>query len=302
MIFYHKKNELVPGYAKQHTGVLAGLPSYWSETGFHDHTGKSVEAPENAAEIIAAHKAEKKLQKDKIAAETAAWQAKRAREDALTPLARLIKRAMMTYPSIFPTRLSVLSHCYLVGGNGVYWQNGRMTVMTGGGPIRDPDVMNYEGLDIEERMAHFSEVLVDRPDEPEDMKETRRGILASIRTKEEERIAKELAARQAVEANIDFIASTPNPEETLENDSHYGIAANVLVYGSGTHSRSNLWNTPPNAEQSFFGGALEVIDVVLRQDMDDEVRNNLVAGRQMLIDERIKYGGKMPKRSRKKSD
>ena len=226
-------------------------------------------------------------------------QAPRDLENALTPLARFIKFAMMTQPGAFPTRISILRHAFLVGGGGVYWQNGRMISMSGG-PIRDPKVMNYDGLDIEERMAYFKEILVAKPDDTEETKDGRDAFLDSIRVSEVARIAKELAARKAVEANIDAIASTPNPEETLAGDSYYGVAATVLAYGSGI-TRSNLWNTPPDAEQSFFDGALEVIDVVLRQDMDEEVREHLLAGRQMLIDERVKYAGKMPERSPKTS-
>jgi len=42
-----------------------------------------------------------------------------------------IKKAMINYPSLFPTKYDVLEHLFLVNGNGYDWENGQLIAIFG---------------------------------------------------------------------------------------------------------------------------------------------------------------------------
>lgn len=168
-------------------------------------------------------------------------------------LSEFVKAGMLNYPSIYPSRLAVLRHTYLVLGNGLDWVDGE-----DGAVLSDPYaergslVMVYDDLD--ERVAKWG------------MREGLPGATefnASIAAT----VAEQRNERRYREANIDMLACTPD-NVTLLSNSHYDNARNIIGYIQTGYLAFGKW--PEKVEPSFFVGALEVLDAVIRSTVDDD--------------------------------
>lgn len=72
----------------------------------------------------------------------------------MNKLDKAIKKAMLTYPTVYPTRERFLSHAFLVIGNGYDWLNG---VLVSYGDSRIPKNREEFASDIIERITRVSE-------------------------------------------------------------------------------------------------------------------------------------------------
>jgi hypothetical protein len=182
-------------------------------------------------------------------------------------LSRFIKSAMLRYPDLFSTRLSVLSHAYLVLGNGIDWKNTNDGAILSNSDCNSCDEMSYTDLDHRDNgEAPWDELLDIMP--------------ALYRTKFIEKTKIKRAEREERAKNIDQIASTPDLISIIEIG-HYEEAENILSYIKGGYLP--LGERPPHVESSFRAGAIEILDAVIRSTPDDnkfkeslaEYRNSL---------------------------
>ncbi len=210
----------------------------------------------------------------------------------ITLMDEYVRRGMMTFPSIYPNRLRVLAHTFLVLGNGVEWAD------DGTLPMRDfGGEMKYDDLDT--RLDRFfDKSLLDDDD-------------TGIRARMQEGIDEERRDREARAANIYELASRKVPESfkfVYEDDSevfkrrlkgqkdednahggHYEEAKSLIRYIEKNYL--TLANMPERVEKSFFEGALEILDVVIRSTEDMDERSTLLDYRDSLVEGHTLYDG-----------
>jgi hypothetical protein len=192
--------------------------------------------------------------------------------EAWSLLDEFVRRAMLTHPSIYPNRARVLTHCYLTLGNGVDWQeDGTLSL------DNYDEVMDYSDLD--ERLERWH---------PEAMKDREAGkplkpYMIDMLAQAEADIVKERAKRAETARNIYELASkratdfrfvydkvksftADNVEET--HGGHYEEAKNIVGYIESGYL--TIANMPDRVEQSFFMGALDLIEAVVRSQPDGD--------------------------------
>lgn len=188
----------------------------------------------------------------------------------LTLMDDYVRRGMLNYPSLFPNRLRVLCQTFLVLGNGVEWKkNGTLSVTD----YRSKE-MRYD--DPEEGVARYLDM---RAEDPEGF--------VRLRDRAYERAERNNEVYRKRSENIIELATTKIPEDFIFNydedagmvhyrecirnnvpnewgnyGGHYEEAARVLDLVRGDYLTIN--KMPKRVEKSFFDGAIEMLDVVIR--------------------------------------
>lgn len=108
-----------------------------------------------------------------------------------------IKMCMLTHPNIFPSRMSVLTHLFIVGGNGYRWTKNGALENPYDGDLKAGNVkMDYSDLD-ESKKKHENLIA-----QCGDQKELASQVLAAQRC----RIERDYLLRRHIEQNIDTYA------------------------------------------------------------------------------------------------
>jgi hypothetical protein len=215
----------------------------------------------------------------------------------LTMMDEYVRLALINFPSLYPNRLRVLCHTFLVLGNGVEWRRDG-TLSTDDFSF---DEMRYDDLDDRiARQKRYAEI------DPE----TACAILARM----EKRSENERAIRKSREANIIQLATTKVPEDFIfdydeekamahyRDCIHRGVPNEWGNYGSGYETAASIIDLaasgyltlnrmPKKVEKSFYNGALEILDVVLRSTPDAAQRAELAAYRGLLEARHTPYDG-----------
>lgn len=156
-------------------------------------------------------------------------------EGGLSKLDALVRSLLLRYPSLFGTRWDVLSHLYLVIGNGYEWSNGELV-----------EVFRDERTDEQAAAEFFS-----------DIDKFRTTFAASWDAVDERRDTLKRRRRQFQLDNLDLIVHEPR------NDAPGSFnAAKILVYTSLDYS--HVFRVPDDAEPSFRDGAVEVLSEVIQ--------------------------------------
>lgn len=151
----------------------------------------------------------------------------------MSPLDRLVRQSLLSYPLLFPSRWDVLLHLFLVIGNGYEWENGRLV-----------SVMEREEFDEARARATFFRDL----DELEDRTGTRpEDILRRAR-------------RQFQLDHIDDLV-----REDWVDVRPGGLSASMFLQVNTEYSHA--FDVPDDVEESFRAGAIEVL-MVVRQSME----------------------------------
>lgn len=186
---------------------------------------------------------------------------------ALTHMDEFVRRSMLGYPSLFPDRASVLSHTFLVLGNGIEWeQNGRIQLPRN-------TAMRYDDLD-----TRIERLFSDRDYEGDTVLEQ---FYAEQRAAYEVKIEHERADRKRLEADIEAIACAKLPEDFKYSGDHYESPVEFL-----RHLRSGyllMGACPPRVEASCFEGMMEAFEVMLRMAPDPETVEGLLEAKEKLI-------------------
>jgi hypothetical protein len=120
----------------------------------------------------------------------------------LNKVDRHIKTMMMTYPAIYPSRIAVLQHIFLVNGNGFDWGSDGCPTMSSYGV---PAVTAMDYSDLHQRISTVKEDIARETLEP-------MSVLLNVR---HARLHRELANRQMVEDDIDLYATNHVMQENL---------------------------------------------------------------------------------------
>lgn len=308
MIAFHKKGEFAS--VVRIGGETAN--SYWEADGFHDtETRRMVDAPSNAIQLKAEWKAKRKAD---TAAEMARREAEQAKQDAyfaMDPCERFVKRAMLDFPSIFPTRIKVLEHAFVVLGNGINWINyGDTRDTTGSGAVmsgetrRDrPHVpayefptMSYEDLDADASFRRSYAHVLEDPKTPQEEKDRIEESVARLVEMTKDEYAKKRAERDERVKNIDALIK-PDPEAVIRG--HYGSPGGILSYQpdpkkfGGYRCCTALYDMPRNVHPSFKAAALEVIDASIRGNPTDPNIEGLKKLRASIVAFKKKSGGEI---------
>lgn len=183
------------------------------------------------------------------------------RTPTLLPMDRFVIAGMLTYPSIFPTREAVLSHAFLVLGNGYEWNTkGVLSERGGGGRDRIPAVfprMSFEGTTMEEwSMRDFYERVARSVSEAEGATETFDEIIAEDFSKHVERAKAENATRQYRELFIDFWGTHRSTYNLREG--HYENPISIANLMESKYLPMS--SIPKCADRSFLEGMIEILN------------------------------------------
>lgn len=185
----------------------------------------------------------------------------------MNKLDKAIKKAMLTYPTVYPTRERFLSHVFLVIGNGYDWDNG---VLVSYGD-RIPKTREEFVSDIVERITNATErsdkFIKDLNDEAGNYGKLDDETLKKITDREKERLSErledlqdELTTRYDMFDNIKTKATTratgyPNPGYYEMN------ICKPYAY---------ICNIPDDIEESWLDGAIEIAELLLPVNPDFE--------------------------------
>lgn len=181
-------------------------------------------------------------------------------------LTQLVKKQILTYPSLYTTRWSALQGIYL-STNFIWDANGCLHEAYSNN--RSGDKMNYSDLERRLRTAAEENLKI--------VNKTDYGYEYSMQHLRDCNL--EIRQRQFIEQNIDDIACCKHDHS---NDNPLSIINGVSEY-------SVLFNTPSNAEPVFLEGADEVITTALQKlyflaerKIDDGARAKLIILREKL--------------------
>lgn len=171
----------------------------------------------------------------------------------MSPVAAHVKQSMLEYASIFPTRLKVLVHDFIVLGNGKEW-------------LADGTI----GCDYETPKVFEGPIYVDDIDDMiklvKSFSDKRDGDLTDTQIKQIARYEAERAERLERAANIDYLADLVDPKGVTTG--HYGDLANIINDVVPNQWRTtpylNIWNVPQNVEASWWAAANEVVEAAIR--------------------------------------
>lgn len=290
MIVFHRKGDHA-GRTGQSIGEY--IPLHFAEDGFHEsETYKLVPAPDNALELKAAYFSKLDAERAARDAEETSRRAKEAAWFALSPCDRFVKRAMLDYPGIFPTRIKVLEHAFVCLGNGIRWVPGDTRDLDGPGaglsysPRQDrPPVgayefptMSYDDLDITASFRRGYLHVLDDPKTTQDEKDAIEKRIARMVEFTKEETEKERAAREERERNIDLWIK-PDPNAVISG--HYGSPGGILSYQpdlkkfGGYRCCTTIYDMPRDVHPSFRVASLEVLDASIRGNPNDPNIDNL---------------------------
>lgn len=188
----------------------------------------------------------------------------------MTPADTHVKNSMLTYPSIFPTRIAVLEHNLVVLGNGMDWQEDG-TLGDRFSERKPNTTICMEDLDErllwwEGRLAEYNNREDGSPSNYNIQKFYRDGI---------EQNAKERQERLDRQNNIDVLASTVDPNAKLKGS--YGLLENIIhdLFSKNYTGLPylTLWNIPQNVEKSWWNAACEVVEAAIRGSNSPDDRN-----------------------------
>lgn len=162
----------------------------------------------------------------------------------LSPLDRLIRTALATYPTLYQTRWDVLSNLYLGYGHGYEWQDGALVQIFEDGRSDTPDRAAFFA-DIDRRQAGCEAEMATASDW------LRAHIARQMRG-----LAAERARRAFQFANLDLLV------HEKRRSAHRSISARELSRSMST-TYSPIATLPEALEPSFRAGALELLDELI---------------------------------------
>jgi hypothetical protein len=165
----------------------------------------------------------------------------------LDACATYVKSAMLRYPSIFPTRISVLEHALVTIGCGVEWKNGIIVEERVDGEPPMPDDISY--ADLDRHIEYFSK----RPGD----------WSSAIAKYEAERKERRRRARK-----IDVLATKVDPKAVIRRD-----AKKVMMAAESNHGMPpmmNIWRMARGTDPSWIKAAEEVFDAIYRNGFEKQ--------------------------------
>jgi len=178
----------------------------------------------------------------------------------MNKLDKAIKQAMLTYPTVFPTRERFLSHVFLCIGNGYDWVNGVLVSDSSG---RVPKNREDFVSDIVERITYATEQSDKRIKEYNEsgpFGKLDEETLKKVTDRETERLAErledlqdELVTRYDMFDNINKYVMTKATE--YKNPGYYEM--NICK------PYAKICNIPDDIEESWLNGAIEIAELLL---------------------------------------
>lgn len=185
----------------------------------------------------------------------------------MNKLDKAIKKAMLTYPTVYPTRERFLSHAFLVIGNGYDWDNGVLVSYGDRSPKNREEFVS----DIVERITHATErsdnFIKEFNDETGPYGKLDDETLKKLTQREKERLSErledlkeELKTRYDMFDNIKIKAITRATE--YKNPGYYEM--NICK------PYAKICNMPDDIEESWLDGAIEIAELLLPVNTDFE--------------------------------
>jgi hypothetical protein len=179
----------------------------------------------------------------------------------MNKLDKAIKNAMLTYPTVYPTRERFLSHVFLVIGNGYDWNNG---VLVSYGDIRVFKNREEFVSDIDKRITHAIEQsdkrIKEYNDESDPFDKLDEETLKKVTDREAERLAERLE---------DLQDELKTRYDMFDNIKKY-VAAQATEYKNPGYYEMNICkpyakicNIPDDIEESWLDGAIEIAELLL---------------------------------------
>lgn len=179
----------------------------------------------------------------------------------MNKLDKAIKKAMLTYPTVYPTRERFLSHVFLVIGNGYDWNNG---VLVSYGDIRVFKNREEFVSDIDKRITHAIEQsdkrIKEYNDESDPFDKLDEETLKKVTDREAERLAERLE---------DLQDELKTRYDMFDNIKKY-VAAQATEYKNPGYYEMNICkpyakicNIPDDIEESWLDGAIEIAELLL---------------------------------------
>jgi hypothetical protein len=178
----------------------------------------------------------------------------------MNKLDKAIKKAMLTYPTVYPTRERFLSHVFLVIGNGYDWNNGVLVSYGGRVPKNREEFVS----DIIERITHTTEQSDKRIKEYNDES----GLFGKL----DEETLKKVTDREAerlAERLEDLQDELKTRYDMFDNIKKY-VALQATEYKNPGYYEMNICkpyakicNIPDDIEESWLNGAIEIAELLL---------------------------------------